>query len=45
MIVDALIKVKDEADTALTLRRSCREGIGGSRAMTVSGKNGLAGLL
>ena len=25
MIVDALIKVKDEADTALTLRRSCRE--------------------
>ena len=45
MIVNALIKVKDEADTALTLRRSCREGIGGSCAMTVSGKNGLAGLL
>jgi hypothetical protein len=43
-IVDAPIKIKDEADTALTLRRSCREGIGGSCAMTVSGKNGPAGL-
>jgi succinate dehydrogenase (ubiquinone) iron-sulfur subunit len=41
----APIKIKDEADTALTLRRSCREVIGGSRAITVSRKNGLAGLL
>ena len=44
-IVDAPIKIKDEADTALTLRRSRREVIDGSRAITVSRKNGLAGLL
>merc|ERR550537_1514903 len=42
MILDALIKVKDEIDPTLTFRRSCREGICGSCAMNINGKNGLA---
>jgi succinate dehydrogenase (ubiquinone) iron-sulfur subunit len=42
MILDALIKIKDEVDPTLTFRRSCREGICGSCAMNISGKNGLA---
>jgi succinate dehydrogenase (ubiquinone) iron-sulfur subunit len=45
MILDALIMIKDEVDTTLTFRRSCREGICGSCAMNISGKNGLACLL
>ena len=42
MILDALIKIKSEIDPTLTFRRSCREGICGSCAMNISGKNGLA---
>merc|ERR1719488_359191 len=42
MILDALIKIKDEVDPTLTFRRSCREGICGSCAMNIQGKNGLA---
>jgi len=45
MILDALIKIKEEVDPTLTFRRSCREGICGSCAMNISGKNGLACLL
>jgi succinate dehydrogenase (ubiquinone) iron-sulfur subunit len=30
MILDALIKIKNEQDPTLTFRRSCREGICGS---------------
>merc|ERR1712203_658092 len=45
MILDALIKIKDEMDPTLTFRRSCREGICGSCAMNINGKNGLACLL
>jgi len=45
MILDALIKIKDEVDTTLAFRRSCREGICGSCAMNINGKNGLACLL
>lgn len=45
MILDALIKIKDEVDTTLAFRRSCREGICGSCAMCISGENGLACLL
>lgn len=44
-ILDALIKIKDEMDATLTFRRSCREGICGSCAMNINGKNGLACLL
>eukprot|EP00127_Corallochytrium_limacisporum_P003238 Clim_evm87s147 gene=Clim_evmTU87s147 len=42
MILDALIKIKNEIDPTLTFRRSCREGICGSCAMNVGGTNNLA---
>jgi succinate dehydrogenase / fumarate reductase iron-sulfur subunit len=42
MVLDALIKIKNELDPTLTFRRSCREGICGSCAMNVDGTNGLA---
>ena len=42
MVLDALIKIKSEMDPGLTFRRSCREGICGSCAMNMNGRNGLA---
>jgi succinate dehydrogenase/fumarate reductase-like Fe-S protein len=42
MLLDALIKIKDELDGSLGFRRSCREGICGSCAMNINGQNGLA---
>ena len=42
MVLDALIKIKNEVDPTLTFRRSCREGICGSCAMNMDGRNGLA---
>jgi succinate dehydrogenase / fumarate reductase iron-sulfur subunit len=42
MVLDALIKRKSERDPTLTFRRSCREGICGSCAMNINGRNGLA---
>ena len=42
MVLDALIKIKNEIDPTLTFRRSCREGICGSCSMNIAGKNGLA---
>jgi len=42
MVLDALIKIKNEVDPTLTFRRSCREGICGSCAMNVDGQNTLA---
>eukprot|EP00010_Vexillifera_abyssalis_P000302 CAMPEP_0201552164 /NCGR_PEP_ID=MMETSP0173_2-20130828/14529_1 /ASSEMBLY_ACC=CAM_ASM_000268 /TAXON_ID=218659 /ORGANISM="Vexillifera sp., Strain DIVA3 564/2" /LENGTH=299 /DNA_ID=CAMNT_0047962599 /DNA_START=123 /DNA_END=1022 /DNA_ORIENTATION=- len=42
MVLDALLKIKNEIDPTLTLRRSCREGICGSCAMNISGSNTLA---
>lgn len=42
MVLDALIKIKNEQDPSLTFRRSCREGICGSCAMNIDGKNTLA---
>ncbi|QHD65250.1 succinate dehydrogenase iron-sulfur subunit [Neorickettsia findlayensis] len=42
MVLDALIKVKDEVDPTLTFRRSCREGVCGSCAMNIDGRNTLA---
>jgi succinate dehydrogenase / fumarate reductase, iron-sulfur subunit len=41
MLLDALIRIKQQ-DDSLTLRRSCREGVCGSDAMNINGKNGLA---
>ena len=42
MVLDALIKIKNEHDPTLTFRRSCREGICGSCAMNIGGVNTLA---
>lgn len=42
MVLDALIKIKNEVDTSVTFRRSCREGICGSCAMNIDGTNTLA---
>ena len=42
MVLDALMKIKDEIDSTLTFRRSCREGVCGSCAMNIDGINTLA---
>ena len=42
MVLDSLMKIKNEIDTTLTFRRSCREGICGSCAMNIDGTNTLA---
>jgi succinate dehydrogenase / fumarate reductase iron-sulfur subunit len=42
MVLDALIRIKNEVDPTLTFRRSCREGICGSCSMNMDGRNGLA---
>ena len=41
MLLDALVKLK-AVDSTLSFRRSCREGVCGSDAMNINGKNGLA---
>jgi succinate dehydrogenase / fumarate reductase, iron-sulfur subunit len=41
MLLDALVRIK-AVDDSLSLRRSCREGVCGSDAMNINGKNGLA---
>ena len=42
MVLDALIHIKDDYDQTLAFRRSCREGICGSCAMNIDGRNTLA---
>ena len=42
MVLDVLLKIKNEIDTTLSLRRSCREGICGSCSMNINGLNTLA---
>ncbi|WP_397476367.1 succinate dehydrogenase iron-sulfur subunit [Pusillimonas sp.] len=42
MLLDALTRIKHDVDDSLALRRSCREGVCGSDAMNINGKNGLA---
>ena len=42
MVLDALILIKDQIDSSLTFRRSCREGVCGSCAMNIDGRNTLA---
>ncbi len=42
MVLDAILKIKNEIDATLALRRSCREGVCGSCAMNVNGRNTLA---
>ena len=41
MLLDALVKVKVQ-DDSFAFRRSCREGVCGSDAMNINGRNGLA---
>lgn len=42
MMLDALFKIKAEYDPSLAFRRSCREGVCGSCAMNIDGRNTLA---
>ncbi|MGE8547502.1 succinate dehydrogenase iron-sulfur subunit [Alcaligenes sp. WGS1538] len=42
MLLDAILRIKNEVDDSVALRRSCREGVCGSDAMNINGKNGLA---
>lgn len=41
-LLNALVKIKDDLDDSLSFRRSCREGVCGSDAMNINGRNGLA---
>ncbi|MCW8927427.1 MAG: 2Fe-2S iron-sulfur cluster-binding protein, partial [Gammaproteobacteria bacterium] len=42
MLRDALLRIKAEQDESLTFRHSCGEGVCGSDALNINGKNGLA---
>ena len=42
MVLDAVLAIKNTMDSTLALRRSCREGVCGSCAMNISGRNTLA---
>ncbi|MAI90252.1 succinate dehydrogenase iron-sulfur subunit [Ponticaulis sp.] len=42
MVLDVLIYIKNNVDATLTFRRSCREGICGSCAMLIGGRNTIA---
>lgn len=42
MLLDAILRIKNDIDDSLALRRSCHEGVCGSDAMNINGKNGLA---
>ncbi len=42
MVLDALLYIKNELDSTLAFRRSCREGICGSCSMNINGRNTLA---
>jgi succinate dehydrogenase / fumarate reductase iron-sulfur subunit len=40
-VLDALVRIKEQ-DDSLSFRRSCREGVCGSDAMNINGRNALA---
>ena len=42
MVLDVLLHIKNTMDPGLTFRRSCREGVCGSCAMNIAGRNTLA---
>ena len=42
MLLDAIIRIKNDVDDSIAIRRSCREGVCGSDAMNINGRNGLA---
>ena len=41
MLLDVILRLKQQ-DNTLTFRKSCREGVCGSDAMNINGRNGLA---
>lgn len=41
-LLNALVKIKEELDDSVSFRRSCREGVCGSDALNINGRNGLA---
>lgn len=41
-LLNALVKIKDYIDDSVAFRRSCREGVCGSDAININGRNGLA---
>src|SRR5687768_9136370 len=41
-LLNALVKIKDYSDDSVSFRRSCREGVCGSDAININGRNGLA---
>jgi succinate dehydrogenase / fumarate reductase iron-sulfur subunit len=41
-LLNVLVKIKDDLDDSFSFRRSCREGVCGSDAMNINGRNGLA---
>ncbi|TXI93132.1 MAG: succinate dehydrogenase iron-sulfur subunit [Neisseriales bacterium] len=41
-LLNALVKIKEQLDDSVSFRRSCREGVCGSDAMNINGRNGLA---
>lgn len=41
-LLNALVKIKEELDDSVSFRRSCREGVCGSDAVNINGRNGLA---
>ena len=41
MLLDVLLRLKEQ-DPTLSMRKSCREGVCGSDAMNINGRNGLA---
>ena len=42
MLLTAILRIKDEQDDSLAIRRSCREGVCGSDGVNINGRNGLA---
>ena len=42
MLLDALMRIKSDSDDSVAYPRTCREGVCGSDAMNINGKNGLA---
>lgn len=41
-LLNVLIRIKDQYDDSISFRRSCREGVCGSDAININGRNGLA---
>ena len=42
LLLDVILRIRDSQDDSLALRKSCREGVCGSDAININGRNGLA---